>query len=139
MATTNIPKDFSSYTINPRPSTETDHRHLLADSVAASSAASTVGGDITPRAYSPSTTPRVHSIAEPQPYRGFPSEAAYLDALRAWAEEKKYLRCDTELKGWFGTTTTEEYASRPKVELGLNLGLREKWRARKGRRREAKG
>lgn len=149
MTTTAIPKDFSTYTIQPRRSTETDRRHLLAPSIVASSAASTVGGTLTPRPYSPSATPRAGSpapttrrdtLANPatQPYRGFPSEAHYLAALNAWAEEKKYIHYDRSLVGFYGAKTTEDYLNQPKVDLGMNLGLREKWRARKRRRKESK-
>lgn len=146
----------SNYSLQPRASTETDRRQLLAESIAPSESSSIIShgdGDRTPRAHSPapSTTgsafripagqrhDRHASIATPapQPYRGFPSEAHYLAALNEWAESKKYIQqTDTTLYGFYGETTMEEYASRPKME---GLGLRRKWKARKEAKQEGKG
>lgn len=64
-------------------------------------------------------------------YRGFPSEADYLAALRAWAEERQYIQLDTALVGWYGTKTKEDYLSKP------GLGLRAKSKARKEEKRRA--
>lgn len=137
-----IPQNLANLHIQPRRSTETDRRPLLSDSLAASETASLISqpyarhndddGEATPRAQSPAPTARRETLATatPQPYRGFPSEAHYLAALRAWAEEKKYIRYDTGLKGFYGERTVEEYASQPPV----SLGIREKWRARKEKR-----
>ena len=128
-----------------RTSTETDRRHLLADSVAPSESASMIyvdetEGDRTPRAQSPArssmASARRETIADPtpRPYRGFPSEEAYLDALREWAESKKYIQYDRGLQGFYGSVTMQDYASRPPVEIGL----KKKWRARKARKEEKK-
>lgn len=130
-----------------RPSTETDRRQLLAESIAPSETSSiytATDGDRTPRAHSPArstatqhntTQTRHQSLAEashPQPYRGFPSQAAYLNALQQWAETKKYVEpTQTGLKGFYGETTMEEYAARPKAFQGEGLGLRKAWRKRK--------
>eukprot|EP00918_Siedleckia_nematoides_P005419 GHVU01011948.1.p1 GENE.GHVU01011948.1~~GHVU01011948.1.p1 ORF type:complete len:169 (-),score=22.48 GHVU01011948.1:323-829(-) len=139
----------------PRASAETDRRHLLSDSSAPSPSTSRAtsiidyagDGDRTPRASSPAfststtTTQRARipaghtrhaSLADPappQPYRGFPSEEHYMAALREWAESKKYLQQDqTQLIGFYGDKTLQEYADKPKME---GLGLRRKWKARK--------
>jgi hypothetical protein len=64
-------------------------------------------------------------------YRGFPSEADYLAALRAWAEERQYIQLDTALVGWYGTKTKADYLSKP------GLGLRAKSKARKEEKRRA--
>jgi len=143
---------------NPRPSTETDRRQLLAESTAPSETSSiytATDGDRTPRASSPArstqtqtqrqTHTRHQSMASPAPsqsqsYRGFPSQAAYLSALQQWADSKKYLEpLDTGLKGFYGETTMEDYAARPKAFQGEGLGLKKKWRARKQSRAEEKG
>ncbi|QDS70838.1 hypothetical protein FKW77_005140 [Venturia effusa] len=42
------------------------------------------------------------------PYRGFPSKAAYLQALRQFADSKMYFETDSQLVGFYGTKTTEE-------------------------------
>ena len=60
------------------------------------------------------------------PYRGFPSRAHYLAALHEWAEEKRYLQPGTTtLDGFYGHTTLDTYASRPKHEFGITRKLRE--------------
>lgn len=64
-------------------------------------------------------------------YRGFPSKADYLAALRAWAEEKQYHQFDTALIGWYGTKTKADYLNKPGLEL------RTKSKARKEEKRRA--
>jgi len=91
---------------------------------------------ITPR---PSTeTPRVDSTPAPEsgtpkPYKGFPSEQAYLAALREWAEERQYIRFDTELVGWQGRKTMEDYANQPGVEFSWRTRMKAR-KAEKQRR-----
>lgn len=143
---------------DPRPSNETDRRQLLAEESIAPSETSSIytargtEGDRTPRATSParSTQTQRHtrhsSLAsqstaqtQTQPYRGFPSEAAYLSALQQWADSKKYLEpMETGLRGFYGETTMEELAARPKAFNGEGLGLKRKWRARKQSKAEEK-
>nr|POF11553.1 hypothetical protein CFP56_44391 [Quercus suber] len=108
----------------PKRSQETDRHHLLADSdsIAPSESASyyVTDADRTPRATSPALTEIRHGLGRretiagptPQPYKGFPSEAHYLAALHAWAENKKFLEPEKTLVGWYGEKTTEEYANR---------------------------
>jgi hypothetical protein len=101
-----------------------------------------IDGDRTPRAQSPSRSSQVtdyerrDTIAESKPtrrpYKGFASEEEYLEALREWAEQKKYITHDTMLTGFYGKTTMQEYASRPVVDIGL----KKKWRERKARKEE---
>lgn len=115
-------------------------------------------GERTPRARSPAPGyqqqlpgPRRMTIGNPEtssimtatttdtttasrPYRGFPSEEAYLDALRAWAEERMFLQSgDHSLIGYYGNKTMEEYAKDRPPEL-QGLGLRRKWKARRERK-----
>lgn len=134
MATTMESQHFQP---EPRPSTETDRRHLLSQSESTSRATSIYdSGEQTPRAHSPPPAyddKRRATVDVPvieRPYRGFPSEAAYLAAFAEWAESKRYVQQDTNLVGFYGETTMAEYASRPKVELGLS----KKWRERKARK-----
>lgn len=123
---------------------ESDRQHLLADTILPpphSSAASFVSvATITDHKerdvpLSPSTTeiPDTASIVVPTqtPYRGFPSEADYLAALRAWAKDKEYVQFDTALIGFYGRKTQEDYLSQP------GLGLRKKAKARKEEKRGA--
>ena len=121
---------------------ESERQHLLAETILPpphSSAASFMSvatiterkdGDVSP---SQSTTeiPDTASIVVPMqtPYRGFPSEADYLAALRAWAEDKQYIQLDTALIGWYGKKTTEDFLNQP------GLGLRTKSKAQKEEKR----
>lgn len=140
----------ANYTMQRRSSTETDRRHLLSESVAPSETTSIIDfdGNMTPRAQSPvrasqlTTQLREHerrdTIAETtpaqRPYRGFDSEEEYLEALREWAEEKKYISHSMTLTGFYGGTTMQEFASRP----GVEIGLKKKWKERKARKEEKK-
>ncbi|KAL9533859.1 hypothetical protein SMMN14_02889 [Sphaerulina musiva] len=115
---------MSSHTQDPDPdsehqrlrhSTETE-RTLVEDHVDTTT-------HPTPRAASPT---RTLVDASDSPYRGFPSKAHYLAALHEWAEEKRYLPAGTTtVEGFYGNTTLESYASRPKHELGIRRRLRE--------------
>lgn len=52
------------------------------------------------------------SKKKPQGYKGFESEEAYLDALKEWAEEKKYIQPSDEatmLTGFYGAKTINDY------------------------------
>lgn len=74
----------------------------------------------------------VQQEENPKPYKGFPSEQAYLRALNEWADSKRYIQPDAGLVGFYGTTTMEQYASRPKVELGITR----RWKERKAKKEE---
>ncbi|KAF2478736.1 hypothetical protein BDY17DRAFT_305756 [Neohortaea acidophila] len=124
-----------------KPSTETDRRHLLASSASSIAPSDSVSvitarhgdndGDATPRARSPARSiATTTKTSTSQPYRGFPSEEAYLAALRAWADGQKFTSFDTSLIGFYGERTAEEIASQPRPEFGL----RKKWRARRERK-----
>lgn len=120
-----------------RTSQETDRRHLLSDSLPPSAAPSilsyadsTLDGDRTPRAHSPAPSTQTQTTQTPQTYRGFPSEAHYLAALREWAEDHQYEKKPDVGFAFYGEKTMQDYASQPRVELGL----RRKWRERKGRK-----
>lgn len=76
---------------------------------------------------------------QPQPYRGFPSEAAYLAALQEWADSKKYVEPGMGLVGFYGRVTSEEYARKPRVELGLSRKVRGWRRKRRGESEEEEG
>jgi hypothetical protein len=123
---------------------ESDRQHLLAETILPpphSSAASFVSVATITDHKEPGSSPSQSSTDVPvtapvgvpvqTPYRGFPSEAAYLAALRAWAEEKEYVQFDTALIGWYGRKTKEDYLSQP------GLGLRKKAKARKEEKRRA--
>lgn len=141
-----------------RPSTETERRALLSTTTPSTtsfkqtSSSHPTNGEETPRANSPAPSWRSASTATtlatrqssiatiaPTPYKGFPSEAAYLRALEEWAEEKKYIQPSDEshtLSGWYGTKTMDDYIEGQ--DKPPELGLRKKWRARKEERARRK-
>ncbi|KAF1353083.1 hypothetical protein BDV97DRAFT_107372 [Delphinella strobiligena] len=141
-----------------RPSTETERRALLSPTTPStasfkqSSPSHPTDGDETPRATSPAPSWRSASTATTlatrrssvattatTSYKGFPSEAAYLRALEAWAEEKKYIQPSDEshtLSGWYGTKTMDDYIEGQ--DKPPELGLRKKWKARKEERARRK-
>lgn len=41
-------------------------------------------------------------------YRGYPSEQAYLDALKAWAQAKMFYEADEQLSGFYGNNTVDD-------------------------------
>jgi len=70
----------------------------------------------------------------PTPYRGFPSEEAYLAALRNWAMEKEgYIKFDTALVGWQGRKTMDDYVNQPGMEFAWRTRMKER-KAEKQRR-----
>lgn len=140
-----------------RPSTETERRALLSTtnpntaSFKQTSTSHPTDGEETARANSPAPSWRSSSTATTlaarqssiatttTPYKGFPSEAAYLRALEEWAEEKKYIQPSDEshtLSGWYGTKTMDDYIEGQ--DKAPELGLRKKWRARKEERARRK-
>lgn len=133
------------FTFHPRSSTDTDRRHLLQpDSLAPSETTSIVtatDGDCILWDHSPASPQPSRRETElapsSRPYRGFPSEAHYLAALRAWAESRQYADpFETGLIGFYGTSTMGEMASKPPPTFE-GLHLKEKWRARRERKKEA--
>ncbi|KAF1827536.1 uncharacterized protein K489DRAFT_375646 [Dissoconium aciculare CBS 342.82] len=140
-------EDQTSPTRVSRHSIETERRHLLSDdhSIAPSESLSQVDaslygdGERTPCARSPTASDPQNSrrgtIADPATvptisYRGYPSEAHYLAALRAWADSKRYVENDSALVGFYGQTTMAEYCGRPRVEFGFKKMMRERKKKR---------
>ncbi len=76
------------------------------------------------------TTPQLKA---PTPYKGFPSEEAYLAALRSWAMEKEFIKFDTALVGWQGKKTMDDYANQPGIEFAWRTRMKER-KAEKQRR-----
>ena len=70
---------------------------------------------------------------KPYPYKGFPSEEAYLAALRNWAVEKEFVKFDTALVGWQGKKTLDDYANQPGMEFAWRTRMKER-KAEKQRR-----
>ena len=60
-----------------------------------------------------SSAPAPRRPAAPQPYRGFPSYDAYLQAMRDWVDSKLYFETDVQLIGFYGTKDMEYYKSLP--------------------------
>ncbi|SMR59227.1 unnamed protein product [Zymoseptoria tritici ST99CH_1A5] len=125
----------------PRCSTDTAQRRLLAESIAPSESASQrdmdFSGELTPRAQSPART-LTDQILNVRPYRGFASEAEHLAALNAWAESKKYVQQESNLVGFYGHTTVEELANRPRIEFGISKLLKGRKEKKKAKQDSAK-
>ncbi|RMY84573.1 hypothetical protein D0862_11377 [Hortaea werneckii] len=68
-----------------------------------------------------------------KPYKGFPTQEAYLAALHEWAQTQKYLPVgENGVAGFYGTTTLEEYARKePKVTMGVGSAFKRTMRRRK--------
>jgi len=84
----------------------------------------------------PSQAQRVKSsggkASAPRTYRGFPSEGAYLSALRAWVAEKQYFEHEQMMSGFYGHKNLEYYAHKP------GGGVRSKGKEERRREGEAK-
>ncbi|KXS96027.1 hypothetical protein AC578_3922 [Pseudocercospora eumusae] len=95
------------HTADPRPSTDAS-RTLIGDAA--------------------SITPSEASTLRPaaQPYRGFASKAEYLAALHEWAESKRYNQPDTSIVGFYGDTTLETLASKPRMEFGISRRIKQR-------------
>ena len=123
-----------------RESIESDRRGLLQPhpsrpaSVLSTTTQDTQDTQATISTVRPSEARRSQSTPEistqPQPFRGFPSEDAYLDALRAWAKSKQYFESDGQMVGFYGTKTAEDYINAP------GGGIRSKSKAQRRREKE---
>jgi hypothetical protein len=65
----------------------------------------------------------IDTLVADQSYRGYPSQQAYLEALREWVDSKMYYESEIQLKGFYGTKTSEYYKNKP--------GLRSEKKARR--------
>ena len=54
----------------------------------------------------------IDTLVTDQGYRGFPSEEAYLDALKEWAQSKMYYEADEVLTGFYGKKTVDDILGR---------------------------
>ena len=50
----------------------------------------------------------IDTVVADTSYRGFPSEEAYLDALKAWAHSKMFYETDDQLTGFYGHKTVDD-------------------------------
>jgi hypothetical protein len=51
-------------------------------------------------------------------YRGYASHDEYLQALKEWADSKRYYENDVQLNGFYGTKTSEYYRNKPGLRGG---------------------
>jgi hypothetical protein len=107
------------------PFLDSDRRHLLAPSIAPSVAPSIAPSVASSRPQSivsfecdddtesQSGQPpnhQTHTKRGPNtPYKGYPSEAAYLKALIEFGKESAYFESEDPLIGFYGTKTSEDY------------------------------
>jgi hypothetical protein len=50
----------------------------------------------------------IDTVVADTSYRGFPSEQAYLDALKAWAQSKMYYETGDQMSGFYGKETVDD-------------------------------
>jgi hypothetical protein len=105
------------------PSMESDRRHLLAPSAAPSMApslassrpasvvsfASDCNDTESPSRHSPKNHRTQSKKSMNTPYKGFPSEAAYLKALLEFGKESEYFEPEDPLVGFYGSKTSADY------------------------------
>ncbi|OAP60314.1 hypothetical protein AYL99_05316 [Fonsecaea erecta] len=71
----------------------------------------------------------IDTLVADQSYRGFPSEQAYLDALKEWAQSKMYYESDEQLQGFYGTNTLDDILSKQGTTRGAKKPVRKQRRA----------
>ena len=89
-----------------KPNSSSDHLLGPAPSVRSSRPASV---------YSSASIDTLVAAGQPQGYRGYPSQEAYLLALQEWVDSKLYFESDVQLRGWYGTKTKDHYLSKTSV------------------------
>jgi hypothetical protein len=98
----------------PRPSLESDRLHLLSPSTATSRAASLLSHRSSVVTLKPTQTQTTQPLTKSATAarRFTKSEEEYLDALRAWVEEKQYISLGEDLQGFYGRKTMDMYAAK---------------------------
>jgi hypothetical protein len=93
----------------PRPSLESDRLHLLSPSTATSRAASLLSHRSSVVTLKPTQTQTTQPLTKSATAarRFTKSEEEYLDALRAWVEEKQYISLGEDLPGFYGRKTMD--------------------------------
>ncbi|KIW85272.1 hypothetical protein Z517_00662 [Fonsecaea pedrosoi CBS 271.37] len=71
----------------------------------------------------------IDTLVTDQRYRGFPSEQAYLDALKEWAQSKLYYENDEQLQGFYGTKTVDDILHKQGTTRGAKKSVRDQRRA----------
>ncbi|KIW95697.1 uncharacterized protein Z519_04282 [Cladophialophora bantiana CBS 173.52] len=71
----------------------------------------------------------IDTLVADQSYRGFPSEQAYLDALKEWAQSKMYYESDEQLQGFYGTKTLDDILTRQGTPRSAKKNTRDQRRA----------
>ncbi|KIW66802.1 hypothetical protein PV04_06096 [Phialophora macrospora] len=71
----------------------------------------------------------IDTVVADRSYRGFPSEQAYLDALKAWAQSKMYYEADEQLSGFYGKSTVDDILGKQGTTRGMTKSTRDERRA----------
>ncbi|KIW32456.1 uncharacterized protein PV07_04002 [Cladophialophora immunda] len=71
----------------------------------------------------------IDTLVADQSYRGFPSEQAYLDALKEWAQSKMFYESDEQLQGFYGTKTLDDILIKQGTTRGAKKSVRDQRRA----------
>jgi len=71
----------------------------------------------------------IDTLVTNQGYRGFPSEQAYLDALKAWAQDKMMYEADEVLSGFYGKNTVDDVLAKQGTSRNARKSTRDRRRA----------
>jgi hypothetical protein len=71
----------------------------------------------------------IDTVVADQSYRGFPSEQAYLDALKVWAQSKMFYEADEQLSGFYGKSTVDDILGKQGTTRGMTKSTRDQRRA----------
>jgi len=71
----------------------------------------------------------IDTVVADTSYRGFPSEEAYLNALKAWANSKMFYEADDQLSGYYGKKTVDDILLKQGTTRGAKKTPRSQRRA----------
>ncbi|KAJ9606538.1 hypothetical protein H2200_008546 [Cladophialophora chaetospira] len=71
----------------------------------------------------------IDTVVADRRYKGFPSEEAYLQALKEWAQSKMYYEAEDQLSGFYGKKTVDDILTKQGSVRGTKRNTREQRRA----------
>ena len=71
----------------------------------------------------------IDTVVADRRYKGFPSEQAYLEALKEWAQSKMFYEAEDQLSGFYGKKTVDDILSKQGCVRGVKKNTREQRRA----------
>lgn len=71
----------------------------------------------------------IDTVVADRRYKGFPSEQAYLEALKEWAQSKMFYEADDQLNGFYGKKTVDDILNNQGSVRGVKKLKRDQRRA----------